>query len=334
MRSRLKSMTFPRQLYIIPLIALTIVPSVAVLSNERVIAQTPEVQSQPTQKIRIAVLDFDYSSISNPSWLSFLQGGARGVSDILVNRLVQSGSYSVIERSQLEAILQEQNLGASGRVDASTAAEIGRILGVQAVIIGSITQFDLERKSSGGGAFGVNVSNDETEAYVKLSARVVNTTTAEIMMVAEGNGKADQSDNSTRVFGIGGGSSTDNEGKLFTQATEQAIDQVVGSLSENSAKMTSLPNATSSITALVADVTGSTIVLNKGTSAGYQQGMRVAIERVTKEVKDPATGQVIRRLTQPVGVVEITEADSQSSVGKVVSGTQFKVGDVAKPTQQ
>ncbi|MCU0533687.1 MAG: CsgG/HfaB family protein [Hydrococcus sp. Prado102] len=327
-------MTFPRQLYIIPLIALTIVPSVAVLSNERVIAQTPEVQSQPTQKIRIAVLDFDYSSISNPSWLSFLQGGARGVSDILVNRLVQSGSYSVIERSQLEAILQEQNLGASGRVDASTAAEIGRILGVQAVIIGSITQFDLERKSSGGGAFGVNVSNDETEAYVKLSARVVNTTTAEIMMVAEGNGKADQSDNSTRVFGIGGGSSTDNEGKLFTQATEQAIDQVVGSLSENSAKMTSLPNATSSITALVADVTGSTIVLNKGTSAGYQQGMRVAIERVTKEVKDPATGQVIRRLTQPVGVVEITEADSQSSVGKVVSGTQFKVGDVAKPTQQ
>jgi hypothetical protein len=168
---------------------------------------------------------------------------------------------------------------------------------------------------------------------VKLSARVVNTTTAEIMMVAEGNGKADQSDGSVSVFGIGGGSSTDNEGKLFTQATEQAIDQVVGSLGENSTKMTSLPNAIPSITALVADVTGSTIVLNKGTSAGYQQGMRVAIERVTKEVKDPATGQVIRRLTQPVGIVEITDVDSQSSVGKVVSGTQFKVGDVAKPTQ-
>jgi curli biogenesis system outer membrane secretion channel CsgG len=333
MRSRLKFMTFPRQLYSIPLIALTIVPSIAVLGNVRANAQTSEVQSQPTQKIRIAVLDFDYGSVSNPSWLSFLPGGARGVSDILVNRLVQSGSYTVIERSQLEAILQEQDLGASGRVDASTAAEIGRILGVQAVIIGSITQFDLERKSSGGGALGIGVSNEETEAYVKLSARVVNTTSAEIMMVAEGNGQADQSDGSVSVFGIGGGSSTDNEGKLFTQATEQAIDQVVGALGENSAKMTSLPNAIPSITALVADVTGNTIVLNKGTSAGYQQGMRVAIERVTKEVKDPATGQVIRRLTQPVGVVELTEVDSQSSVGKVVSGTQFKVGDVAKPTQ-
>jgi curli biogenesis system outer membrane secretion channel CsgG len=326
-----------RRFFAIPLIISTIVPSLAIFNNARVNAQTPEAQptqTQPTQKVRIAVLDFDYSSIGNPSWLSFLPGGARGVSDILVNRLVQTGTYSVIERSQLEAILKEQDLGASGRVDASTAAEIGRILGVQAVIIGSITQFDLERKESGGGAFGVSVSNDETEAYVKLSARVVNTTTAEIMMVAEGNGKADQSDNTTSVFGIGGGSSTDNEGKLFTQATEQAIDQVVGSLGENSTKMTSLPNASSSITSLVADVTGNTIVLNKGTSAGYQQGMRVTIERVTKEVKDPATGQVIRRLTQPVGIVEITEADSQSSVAKVVSGSQFKVGDVAKPNQQ
>jgi curli biogenesis system outer membrane secretion channel CsgG len=326
-----------RRFLAIPLIISTIVPSLAIFNNARVNAQTSEsqpTQTQPTQKVRIAVLDFDYSSIGNPSWLSFLPGGARGVSDILVNRLVQTGTYSVIERSQLEAILKEQDLGASGRVDAGTAAEIGRILGVQAVIIGSITQFDLERKSSGGGAFGISVSNDETEAYVKLSARVVNTTTAEIMMVAEGNGKADQSDNTTSVLGIGGGSSTDNEGKLFTQATEQAIDQVVGSLGENSTKMTSLPNASSSITSLVADVTGNTIVLNKGTSAGYQQGMRVTIERVTKEVKDPATGQVIRRLTQPVGIVEITEADSQSSVAKVVSGTQFKVGDVAKPNQQ
>lgn len=296
-------------------------------------AQSSESQSQPTEKVRIAVLDFDYSSVSNPSFMSYLPGGARGVSDIMVTKLVQTGTYSVIERSQIEAILAEQDLGASGRVDASTAAEIGRILGVQAVIIGSITQFDLERKESGGGVFGIGASNSETEAYVKLNARVVNTSTAEIMTVAEGNGKADQSDTNVTVLGIGGGSSTSNEGKLLTQATDQAITQVVEALNTNSAKMGALPKPVPSVSALVADVTGGTIVLNKGSSDGYRQGMKVSIERVTKEVKDPATGEVIRRLTQPIGMVELVEVDGRSSVGKIVSGTQFKVGDLAKPTQ-
>lgn len=344
-RSLLKTMNFSRRFSAFSLITSAVLLGATMLDSEGILAQesnspasestgsSTNRRSQPTQKIRIAVLDFDYSSVSNPSFLSFLPGGGRGVSDILVTRLVKTGAYSVIERSQLEAILKEQDLGASGRVDASTAAEIGRILGVQAVIIGSITQFDLERESSGGGAIGIGVSSSDTEAFVKLSARVVNTTTSEIIMVAEGNGTAEQSDESVSIFGIGGGSSTSNEGKLFTQATEQAIDQVVSELSANTSALGGLPEAIPTTPALVADVTGNLIVLNKGTAAGYRQGMRLTIERVTKEVKDPATGQILRRLTQPIGVVELTDVDSQSSVGKVVSGTKFKVGDVAKPTQ-
>lgn len=98
------------------------------------------------KKIRVAVLDFDYSAVSNPTWLSYFNGGAKGVSDMIVNQLVETGKYRVIERSRLDAILAEQNLGASGRVDASTAAEIGRLLGVEMVVIGSVTQFDIEKK--------------------------------------------------------------------------------------------------------------------------------------------------------------------------------------------
>jgi curli biogenesis system outer membrane secretion channel CsgG len=293
-----------------------------------------QTQPKPQGKIRIAILDFDYSSISNPAYLSFLPGGAKGVSDILTTKLVQSGNYTVIERSQIEQILREQDLGASGRVDASTAAEIGRILGVQVVIIGSITQFDLQKKESGGGALGIGAETAETEAYVKVSTRVVNTSTSEILSVAEGNGKADQSDTSVSVFGIGGGSETSNEGKLLTDATDQAVTQVVEALDSNAATMSNLPSPVTSVSALVADITGNSIVLNKGSSDGYRQGMRVSIERITKEVKDPATGEVIRQLTQPIGMVEIVEVDGRSSIGKIVSGTQFQVGDVAKPTQE
>jgi len=54
------------------------------------------------------------------------------------------------------------------------------------------------------------------------------------------------------------------------------------------------------------------------------------VERVSREVKDPATGKVLRRITAPVGEVEVTEADEGSAVAKAVSGTGFKVGDVVK----
>lgn len=285
------------------------------------------------EKVRIAVLDFDFSSVSNPNLLSILQGGSKGVSDILVNRLVKDGNFSVIERSQIDAILREQNFGDSGRVDAGTAAQIGKILGVEAVIIGSVTQFDLQQRRSGGGFLGFGAASTDTDAYVKLNIRVVNTTTSEILFVAEGNGNDSQSDTQVRVGPFGGGSVTVNESKLLTKATEKAIEQVVTELNNKSTDLASLPKSLPSVTATVADATGNTVILNKGKSDGYRVGMKLSIERVTKQVKDPTTGKVIRNVTQPIGIIELVEVDATSSVGKITSGGKFKVGDIAKPTQ-
>ncbi len=57
--------------------------------------------------------------------------------------------------------------------------------------------------------------------------------------------------------------------------------------------------------------------------------MKVSIERVSKEIKDPETGEVIRRLTEQIGIIELTDVDAKSSLGKVVSGANFQVGDIA-----
>ncbi|ABA23250.1 Curli production assembly/transport component CsgG [Trichormus variabilis ATCC 29413] len=295
--------------------------------------QLAQQSSSPSEKVRIAILDFDFSSVSNPSYLSLFPAGSKGVSDILVNRLVKSGNFVVVERSQLEAILREQDLGDSGRVDASTAAKIGRILGVEAVVIGSVTQFDVQQRRSGGGFLGFGAASTDTDALVKLNIRVVNTTTAEILFVAEGNGNESQSDTQVSVLGIGGGSSTSNEGKLLTKATEKAIDQVITELNTKSTNLAALPKALPSVNATVADVTGNTVILNKGQSDGYRVGMKLSIERVTKQVKDPTTGKVIRSVTQPLGMIQLVDVDATSSVGKITTGGKFKVGDIAKPAQ-
>jgi hypothetical protein len=60
----------------------------------------------------------------------------------------------------------------------------------------------------------------------------------------------------------------------------------------------------------------------------------MAVQRVTKEIKDPATGKVIRRMSTQVGTIEVTDVDDTSSVAKSVSGTGYKVGDMVKTTTQ
>ncbi|MCJ7628066.1 MAG: CsgG/HfaB family protein, partial [Longimicrobiales bacterium] len=134
-----------------------------------------------TAKPRIAVPGFSNNSAFT-YWGDNLGAAA---ADELTTQLVKSGVFTVVERSQVNAILEEQHFGLSGAVDAATAAQIGKILGVQAVVMGSVTQFSVDRKSGGMGSLRVTY----TEAESRIDIRLVSTTTAEILAVAEGQGK-------------------------------------------------------------------------------------------------------------------------------------------------
>ena len=84
---------------------------------------------------------------NNSTWSYWGDNLGAAAADELTTQLFRSGESSVIERAQLDAILAEQDLGASGAVNASTAAQIGQLLGVQLILTGSITQFSIERQS-------------------------------------------------------------------------------------------------------------------------------------------------------------------------------------------
>ena len=85
---------------------------------------------------------------------------------------------------------------------------------------------------------------------------------------------------------------------------------------------------------LVAAVDGTTVVLNIGSKAGVKVGNQFSVERPGSEIKDPATGKVIRRITSKVGVVRIVDVDDVSAVADVVSGMGFKVSDIVKTIAQ
>jgi TolB-like protein len=108
------------------------------------------------ERLSIAVLPFESKGI----------GGALGQIDLLdklVTGFVGINRFKVIERAQLERILEEQKLGMSGVIDASTAAQIGKGIGVDGVVCGSITQ--------GGNAVTIDARLIDTETAAIITAK-------------------------------------------------------------------------------------------------------------------------------------------------------------------
>lgn len=60
----------------------------------------------------------------------------------LTTALARTGRFEVLERQKLDAIIQEQNLGATGRFDDETVASIGHLMGTAALVIGDVTAAD------------------------------------------------------------------------------------------------------------------------------------------------------------------------------------------------
>jgi curli biogenesis system outer membrane secretion channel CsgG len=214
---------------------LSVLASPLFMATAAVAVETVAQAPAQNQRLRVAILDFDFANTGlTGSNFSFADSGGpgQGISDLLTNRMVQNGTFSIIERSQIAAVLREQNLGASGRVDASTAAEIGRILGVDAVVVGSITRFNVEERQSGFSLFGVGNSSRRYLAEVQVNARMIDTTTAEILAVAEGSGEAEERGSNLSVGGMSSGSDTNNTDRLLSDAAEQAVDALVTQLTE------------------------------------------------------------------------------------------------------
>jgi len=90
---------------------------------------------------RVGVLKFDSSQVG---LFSSYDPGAM-VADEFVYQLLDRG-ITVVERSQLDNILKEQDLGQSGRLDATTIKKIGKILGVDALIMGTVIKCIPDRK--------------------------------------------------------------------------------------------------------------------------------------------------------------------------------------------
>ena len=295
------------------------------------------------ERKRVAVLDFDFASVQR--WWDDNWDIGKGVADMIVDELVNDGTYSVIERTQLDAVLDEQDFSNSDRANLNSAAEIGGLLGVDAIVVGSITQFGVERRRFGLGGIGARltrglvgggVGTQRGTAAVQLTARIVNVNTAEILGSGEGEGKSERS--GLLLAGVGAGGDTVGLGgvsmtssgyrqTILGEATEAAVGDLTVQLIRFADR---IPERVIDVSGVVADVDGSILVLNVGSSVGVKVGDTLRILRVTRTITDPVTGALLREISQEQGQVRIDDVDAGSSLGTIVAGSDIRVGDLVR----
>ncbi|MBU4511112.1 CsgG/HfaB family protein, partial [bacterium] len=104
--------------------------SLAKIINKVMAIQEGDKVYQEMKKVtRIAITEFTYGNEFNDF--------TRNVQDILYTNLIQKG-MTVVEREKMEQVLNELGKSFSGIIDSSTAAEIGKMLGVEAIVVGTV----------------------------------------------------------------------------------------------------------------------------------------------------------------------------------------------------
>ncbi|GJL82880.1 MAG: hypothetical protein DHS20C01_25140 [marine bacterium B5-7] len=144
-------------------------------------------------------------------------GGGVGweLSSMVSNELSNTGSFRVVERAKLEPVLREQNLAASGRISAASGAKIGEMTGAQYLVLGTLTSFENNVQSTGGGISigGVSIGGKKKSAYIAVDLRVVDSTTGEIAYSRTVEGRSSGTGISLGVFRGGFGGRLNDEKK-------------------------------------------------------------------------------------------------------------------------
>ena len=193
-------------------------------------AATPAPAAPPSpgqaDRVRIAILPFQLG-FTSPSWAQRWDISL-GVTEIVEEALFSTGRYRLIERRALDAVMREQGIGQTGAVDERTAARIGRVLGVQALIGGTVNQFEL--RGAGGIALPM-VAIALYQAQVQLTARVIDTTSGEILGIARGQGRAEGTMAIAVFQGMAFGGAEFHK-TVLGRALDQAVQDLVAKLGQ------------------------------------------------------------------------------------------------------
>jgi len=110
-------------------------------------------------------LEKEYMKIAVMPFRAPVELVGASIADMVATEILKTYKYELIERSQMEQILQEQSLGVKGVTQNAVAMQVGKILGVQGVIVGTVPEYGMRAVDSRElPAVGINIRMIDSES--------------------------------------------------------------------------------------------------------------------------------------------------------------------------
>jgi curli biogenesis system outer membrane secretion channel CsgG len=223
-------------------------------------------------------------------------------SDMLATRLVASQQFLVFERPDLDKVAAEQSL-----------ARVSGLIGVDTLIIGSVTEFGRSTTGKSGFLSGTKIQN----AHAKVEIRLVDVRTGYVFFTASGTG--DATTESGEIAGFG--SRADYDEALNDRAIGAAISDVQNSLI---AKLQDRAWRTD-----ILKVEGRQLYLSGGKRQGLKVGDTLAVMQQGERVKSAQTGFDITLPPRTVGQIRVVSffGDNETNEGSVAEMLSGEVSE-------
>jgi curli biogenesis system outer membrane secretion channel CsgG len=165
-------------------------------------------------KARIAVADFEVKAAK--------AGGeiGTGLREMLVTALLNSSRFSVLERQVLKAVMQEQELAASGAGQSGSGPQRGNIKTADLIITAAVTEFEPNASGGsagiggggpvGGGILGGIIGGSLNKSHMALDIRIIDSSSSEVLAATRVQGQASDASGGIMTgflgaWGLGGG---------------------------------------------------------------------------------------------------------------------------------
>lgn len=222
--------------------------------------------------------------------------------DILSAKLGASGKFILLERNDLQQLLEEANRNGQSAQQA---------IGADYMIIGSITEFG--RKNTSQSQVFTTSKTQTVEAAVSI--RLVDVATGQIIYSDQGKGSAEITTKSTFV-GTGGHAGYDAtlSDKAISAAIDQLVENIINKLSDKPWESYFL------------SYDSDAIIIAGGKSQGIEPGMVFAVKTVGKNVKNPQTGIMVTLPGKEVGKIKVEETggdtpETEYSIVSMIEGS-------------
>ena len=263
---------------------------------------TAATEQRPSLKRRVAVGRFTNSTPYGRLLLSPGQPDpiATQASDMLTNALVGSGHFFVFERGDLEALNAER---------AMSSSDAAKLVGVDALLLGSITQ--LGRRNEGKQGFLNSQRRQAVNATVEI--RLVDVRTGQVFFTASGSGEATTETGEVAGFGTRAGYDSTLNDRAIAAAIADTMTSVINQLQQR-AWFTDILR-----------VSGDTVFVSGGQSQGLRVGDRFRVETPGEVVVSGQSGLPITLPGSRIAEIELTgffgaTPETEGSTARVIEG--------------